>query len=106
MSVIGRKPTKRKRYPWKCNFCGGKLMFYSILAFSPELETQILKESGVSETSALFKVQKCDNPDCGRTYIFIETNRVLASLADEQTEPSFTSLQLSDGEKTMEGIIH
>jgi hypothetical protein len=85
MTVVSRKP-KRKGYPWKCNFCGSKLMFYSILVFTTELEQQILKQSGVTEPSALFKVQKCDNKDCGRTYIFIETNRVVALKETKETE--------------------
>ena len=60
-----------KRNPFKCNFCGGKLMFYNQLEFSPELYKAIVEQTGIKGTE-IFKVQKCDNPKCGRIYIWLE----------------------------------
>jgi hypothetical protein len=81
--MIATKKPKRKGYPWKCNFCGGKLMFHSILEFSSELRKQLALQVGIAETSR-FKVQKCADPKCGRTYIFIEPSVTLENTKENK----------------------
>lgn len=71
----------KKRNPFKCNYCGGKLLFYSQIEFGPELRKAIAVQTGTKGTET-FKVQKCDNPKCGRTYIWLEPQ----SNSDKETK--------------------
>jgi hypothetical protein len=63
---------KENSNPWICNYCGSQLMFYSQLEFTPEIRKQLADQAAIKGTE-IFKVQKCENPKCNRTYIFIES---------------------------------
>lgn len=60
-----------KHNPFTCNFCGGKLMFYSQLEFTPELR-KVIAEQTATKGIETFKVQKCEK--CQRTYIWLESH--------------------------------
>jgi len=68
-----------KRNPFKCNYCGSDLMMYQIF-LTPSLLKQ-LKEVAQTKASDTFRVQKCENPKCGRTYIWADPQ----SLSDKET---------------------
>ena len=104
--MIKSKKPKRKGYPWKCNFCGGKLMFYSILEFNSELRKQLAEYANL-KGNEIFKVQKCENIECGRTFIFIEPPQtiplhILQAYDTERskiTKEVFDSLRQTDKKK-------
>ena len=83
----------KKRLPWTCNFCGGKLWFVAQFTVSPEIVSAINAELKSFPSKVIpfeprtwkvltpiplkeddvFKLQVCDNPECGRKFIFIDT---------------------------------
>lgn len=49
-------------------------MFYNQFEVAPKIREQLKEIAGIKGDEA-FKIQKCVNPDCGRTYIWIEPKR-------------------------------
>ena len=84
----------KKRLPWTCNFCGGKLWFVAQFTVSPEIVSAINAELKSFPSKVIpfeprtwkvltpiplkeddvFKLQVCDNPECGRKFIFIDND--------------------------------
>lgn len=49
-------------------------MFYSQYEVAPEIRAQLKEIAGIKGDET-FQVQKCNNPNCGRTYIFMEPKK-------------------------------
>jgi transcription elongation factor Elf1 len=72
--TLNKQPVQKeaKTLPFKCNYCNAPLLFYSMLDLTPKLKKQLAIQCAVSEANLQLKVQKCQNKDCNKTYIWIE----------------------------------